>query len=130
MTTAAVIGLGSMGTGIAATLLRGGMIVRACDTDPQALENAPALIAAANTVLDALDTPDKSDGGEVMVTGDLARCVAGADLVIETIPGISTSSSGCWSASTGWCRRAAYWPVIHRASRSASCRQRYRTPAG
>lgn len=86
MTTAAVIGLGSMGPGIAATLLRGGMIVRACDTDPQALENAPVLIAAANTVLDALDTPDKSDGGEVMVTGDLARCVAGADLVIETIP--------------------------------------------
>ena len=75
-----------MGPGIAATLLRGGMTVRACDTNPQALENALGLIATADTVLDALGTQNRSDGGEVMITGDLARCVEGADLVIETIP--------------------------------------------
>ncbi len=75
-----------MGPGIAATLLRGGMTVRAHDTSAQALENAPTLIATANSVLDALGRPDKRNGGEVSVSGDLATCVEGADLVIETIP--------------------------------------------
>lgn len=86
MTTAAVIGLGSMGPGIAATLLRGGLTVRAYDTNPQALETASALIATANSVLDALDMPDNRNGGQVAIANDLAACVTGADLVVETIP--------------------------------------------
>lgn len=86
MTTVAVIGMGSMGPGIAATLLRGGMTVRVFDTDPRTLENVSTVIAAANGVLGALNTPDKRNGGEVAVSGDLAACVEGADLVIETIP--------------------------------------------
>lgn len=86
MTTVAVIGLGSMGPGIAATLLRGGMTVRAHDTSATALENAPNLIATAGNVLDALNMPDKRNGGEVVISNDLAACVEGADLIIETIP--------------------------------------------
>lgn len=85
MTIAAVIGLGTMGPGIAATLARGGMAVRAFDTNPAAVEASGALIEAAAGVLEALEVPDRG-GGAVSVTDDLAACVDGADLVIETIP--------------------------------------------
>lgn len=84
MTAAAVIGLGTMGPGIAATLARGGMTVRAYDTNSATIEASGALIEAAGGVLGALEVPDRS--GTVSVTDDLAACVAGADLVIETIP--------------------------------------------
>jgi len=86
MTVTAVIGLGSMGPGIAATLARGGMTVRACDTSEQAAEAAPGLISAADAVLDSLGMPDQSTGEEVSIADDLEACVAGADLVIETVP--------------------------------------------
>lgn len=84
MTAAAVIGLGTMGPGIAATLARGGMTVRAYDTNPATIEASGTMIEAAGGVLGALEVPDRS--GTVSVTDDLAACVAGADLVIETIP--------------------------------------------
>ncbi len=84
MTAAAVIGLGTMGPGIAATLARGGMTVRAFDSDPAAREASQGPIEAAGGVLGALEVPDRS--GTVSVTDDLSACVAGADLVIETIP--------------------------------------------
>jgi len=86
MTLAAVIGLGSMGPGIAATLVRGGMTVRAFDTSKQAAENAPGLIATAASVLAALGMPDHSRGEEAAVADSLEACVADADLVIETVP--------------------------------------------
>lgn len=86
MVTAAVIGLGTMGPGIAATLARGGMTVRGYDTRPEAVEGASALIAAANNVLSALGTPERGGPDAVSVTGDLEAAVAGADLVIETVP--------------------------------------------
>ena len=86
MTIAAVIGLGSMGPGIAATLARGGMTVRGYDNNAQAAGNAPALIATATSVLDSLGMPDQSTGEPVAIAGDLETCVEDADLVIETIP--------------------------------------------
>lgn len=86
MTIAAVIGLGSMGPGIAATLARGGMTVRGYDSSEQAAAGAPALIAAATSLLDSLAMPDRSTGEEVLITQDLEACAAGADLVIETVP--------------------------------------------
>lgn len=86
MTRAAVIGLGTMGPGIAATLARGGMIVRAFDTSEQAIEAAPDLIDAATAVLAALGMPDQASEAAVLVTGSLEACVEDADLVIETIP--------------------------------------------
>jgi 3-hydroxybutyryl-CoA dehydrogenase/5-formyl-3-hydroxy-2-methylpyridine 4-carboxylate dehydrogenase len=86
MTIASVIGLGSMGPGIAATLARGGMTVRGYDSSEQAAGNAPALIATATSVLDSLGMPDQSTGEPVAIADDLESCVAGADLVIETVP--------------------------------------------
>jgi 3-hydroxybutyryl-CoA dehydrogenase/5-formyl-3-hydroxy-2-methylpyridine 4-carboxylate dehydrogenase len=86
MTTAAVIGLGTMGPGIAATLARGGMTVRAYDCDAAAIEASRGLIEAADAVLDALEMPDLSGGASVSVMDDLEACVDRAELVIETIP--------------------------------------------
>ncbi len=86
MTTAAIIGMGTMGPGIAATLARGGMTVRGYDTDARAIENSAGLIASAGAVLDQLNMPDQSTGEPVAVTADFEACVDGANLVIETVP--------------------------------------------
>jgi len=85
MTEVAVIGMGTMGPGIAATLARGGLTVRCQDTSAAALDGAPAALAAAQETLEALGMPDRG-GGEILVTGELETAVAGAALVVETIP--------------------------------------------
>jgi 3-hydroxybutyryl-CoA dehydrogenase/5-formyl-3-hydroxy-2-methylpyridine 4-carboxylate dehydrogenase len=85
MRNAAVIGLGTMGPGIAATLARAGMKVTAFDLDAGRRDKAPAAFAAAAGVLSALNVADQ--GAHVIaVHDDLGACVAGADLVIETVP--------------------------------------------
>ena len=81
----AVIGLGTMGPGIAATLARAGMTVSAFDADPTKLLKAGPAFAAATTVLSALAVPDHT-AVAIKVHDSLATCVAGADLVIETVP--------------------------------------------
>ncbi len=86
MTRVAVIGLGTMGPGIAATLARGGMMVRAYDTREQAVAAAPDLIDACTNVLAALGMPDQGDRADVLVTDSLEICIEDAHLVIETIP--------------------------------------------
>ena len=85
MKNAAVIGLGTMGPGIAATLARAGMKVTVFDTDPGRRANVGRAIAAANTALSALEVPDHT-ASAVAVHDSLAACVAGTDLVIETVP--------------------------------------------
>jgi 5-formyl-3-hydroxy-2-methylpyridine 4-carboxylic acid 5-dehydrogenase len=85
MKNAAVIGLGTMGPGIAATLARAGMNVSAFDADPAKRAKADQSFAAAAAVLSALAVPDHS-AVAIKVHDTLAACVAGADLVIETIP--------------------------------------------
>ena len=85
MTRAAVIGLGTMGPGIAQTLARTGMSVTAYDPFPEAREKAPASLALASTVLTNLGVEQRGSG-EVAITDDLAVCVEGADLVVETVP--------------------------------------------
>ncbi len=85
MTKAAVIGLGTMGPGIAQTLARTGMTVTAYDPFEQAREKAPAGMALANTILTNLGVEQRGSG-EVAITDDLATCVEGADLVVETVP--------------------------------------------
>jgi 5-formyl-3-hydroxy-2-methylpyridine 4-carboxylic acid 5-dehydrogenase len=82
---AAVIGLGTMGPGISATLARAGMAVSAFDADPAKRLKAEPAFAAAATVLTALAVPDHS-AAAIKVHDSLAACVAGADLVIETVP--------------------------------------------
>ena len=86
MTNAAVIGMGTMGPGIAATLARGGMVVNCHDSNEEALADSSGLIAAAAAVLEALNVPDQGNGSEIAFSGDLEETVAGADLVIETVP--------------------------------------------
>jgi 5-formyl-3-hydroxy-2-methylpyridine 4-carboxylate dehydrogenase len=85
MKSAAVIGLGTMGPGIAATLARAGMKVTAFDADPAKRAKAGDGFAAATAVLSALAVPDQSTG-EIAVRENLPDAVAGADLVIETVP--------------------------------------------
>jgi 5-formyl-3-hydroxy-2-methylpyridine 4-carboxylic acid 5-dehydrogenase len=85
MKSAAVIGLGTMGPGIAATLVRAGMKVTAFDADPAKRAKAGDGFAAAAAVLSALAVPDQT-AGEIAVHENLPDAVAGADLVIETVP--------------------------------------------
>jgi len=83
----AVIGLGTMGPGIAATLARGGMAVRVHDAAPAAIERARTAIPQAGSVLDRLGiAPPGSGEGEVSFHEDLEGAVAGAGLVIENVP--------------------------------------------
>jgi 3-hydroxybutyryl-CoA dehydrogenase/5-formyl-3-hydroxy-2-methylpyridine 4-carboxylate dehydrogenase len=83
----AVIGLGTMGPGIAARLTRGGIGVRVHDTSPAAMERAPAQIALASGVLDRLGVATPAAGaGAVTYCGDLADTVRSATLVIENVP--------------------------------------------
>jgi 5-formyl-3-hydroxy-2-methylpyridine 4-carboxylate dehydrogenase len=85
MKNVAVIGLGTMGPGIAATLARSGLRVSTFDADATKCAKAPSGFATAATVLTALGVPDRTSAG-IAVADTLAACVAGADLVIETVP--------------------------------------------
>ena len=82
---AAVVGLGTMGPGIAATLARAGLRVSTFDADPAKRDKAPMGFASAATVLTALDVADRT-AHRITVRPTLADCVAGAELVIETVP--------------------------------------------
>jgi len=84
MTTAAVVGLGTMGPGIAATLARNGMSIRAYDTMPEARAGAQAGIDMANQVLGNLGVADKKGG--ITICDNLADCVEGASVVVESVP--------------------------------------------
>jgi 5-formyl-3-hydroxy-2-methylpyridine 4-carboxylic acid 5-dehydrogenase len=82
---AAVIGLGTMGPGIAATLARAGLEVSSYDSDAAKRQQCAAQLAAATSALDALGLEDRS-AHPVLVHDSLPACVAGAELVIETVP--------------------------------------------
>ena len=83
--SAAVVGLDTMGPGIAATLARAGLKVSAFDADPAKRAKAQQGFAAAATVLTALAVPDRG-AHDITVHDSLGACVAGAALVIETVP--------------------------------------------
>lgn len=74
-----------MGPGIAATLSRAGFVVAGFDADAGRRARAPQGLAQAMDALAALDVPDRSSH-PVRIAEDLASCVRGADLVIETVP--------------------------------------------
>lgn len=86
MTKAAIIGLGTMGPGIAATLARAGMTVVAYDASPDQRSKAAQNIALAQGVLGNLGVPDRSAATEIRVADTLESCVEGADFVLETVP--------------------------------------------
>ena len=72
MRRAAVVGTGTMGPGLGATLARGGLRVALYDSDPTALERARQGVVAAEHVLDDLAGP-QVDGGGVTMERDLDR---------------------------------------------------------
>ena len=86
MTRAAVIGLGTMGPGIAATLARAGLVVATFDADEAQRERARERFRIAGDVLSSLGVKNHGDGREIAVSGSLRECVADADLVLETVP--------------------------------------------
>ncbi len=82
----AIIGLGTMGPGMAARLARGGIEVVAYDIAPAAIERARTMLTMADDVLDNLGIEAKEAGGSVRFTSELEDAVLGADLVIENVP--------------------------------------------
>lgn len=82
----AIIGLGTMGPGMAARLARGGMEVVARDIEPAAIERARGMLEAAERVLDDLGIQPSGDTVPVRLTESLEEAVAGADLIIENVP--------------------------------------------
>lgn len=85
MTSAALIGLGTMGPGIAATMARAGIKVAAYDSSADQRAKAPAGFALAEKVLDNLGVKTVP-GGSITVAESLEACVPGADLVLENVP--------------------------------------------
>ena len=81
----AVIGLGTMGPGIAARLARGGIKVSAFDSSDAQIEKAKAALGPANDVLDRLAI-ERTAGGDVTFAASLTDAVKDADLVIENVP--------------------------------------------
>jgi 3-hydroxybutyryl-CoA dehydrogenase/5-formyl-3-hydroxy-2-methylpyridine 4-carboxylate dehydrogenase len=67
-----LIGVGTMGPGIAATLARGGLEVTCFDVSPEQLRKAEGELRVLQV--------------RVRAEPDLARAVAGADLVVEAVP--------------------------------------------
>ena len=83
---AAVVGLGTMGPGIAATLVRGGIDVQCHDAAAGQLQRAAGEVETALQVLERIGGPAAPKRGGVSFEPDLATAVRDADLVIEAVP--------------------------------------------
>lgn len=86
----AVVGLGTMGAGIAEVFARAGLRVIAVDVDPGALERG---LATLNRSLDKAVTRGKLTGQEkteilaaVRPAGSIGEAAAAADLAVEVVP--------------------------------------------
>jgi 5-formyl-3-hydroxy-2-methylpyridine 4-carboxylic acid 5-dehydrogenase len=86
MKRVAIIGTGTMGPGMAATLARGGLDVGCFDTLQAARDRVPGEVETAFTVLDRIGGPQAAERGTVTVHDDLGSAVAETDLVIEAVP--------------------------------------------
>lgn len=100
MTKAAVIGLGTMGPGIAATLARAGIAVTAFDASPDQRQKAPLGFELAARVLENLGVAVTA-GGSTRIADSLEDCVAGADLVIENVSEKLDVKRAVFTAITG-----------------------------
>ncbi|MGI5438882.1 3-hydroxyacyl-CoA dehydrogenase family protein [Streptomyces shenzhenensis] len=87
--TIAVVGLGTMGTGIAEVLAKAGRHVVGIDVSEAAAAGARAALEAATAravLRGRLSEPERADAlARVRISTDL-RAAAGADLVIEVVP--------------------------------------------
>ncbi|MGA8426479.1 MAG: 3-hydroxyacyl-CoA dehydrogenase NAD-binding domain-containing protein, partial [Candidatus Dormiibacterota bacterium] len=86
MTKAALVGSGTMGPGIVATLSRGGFEVRVFDSSPDARERTPGDAEVAFAVLERIGGQAAAGRGAITVYDNLAEAVVGVDLVIEAVP--------------------------------------------
>jgi 5-formyl-3-hydroxy-2-methylpyridine 4-carboxylic acid 5-dehydrogenase len=86
MKNVAIIGTGTMGPGMAATLARGGMDVACYDASETARDKAPGEVTTALGVLERIGGPAATTPGAVTMRADLAEAVTDADLVIEAVP--------------------------------------------
>src|SRR5690349_8454633 len=82
---ATVVGSGTMGPGIAATLAHKGVTVRVFDISEEALVRARAGAASCADVLVTING-EPTPGGSVAFGTDLAEALADTDLVIEAVP--------------------------------------------
>jgi 3-hydroxybutyryl-CoA dehydrogenase/5-formyl-3-hydroxy-2-methylpyridine 4-carboxylate dehydrogenase len=82
----AVIGLGTMGPGMAATLARGGCDVACFDVDAEKLRRAAADVDVAHGVLERIGGRAAASRGVIRYDGTLAAAVRDADFVIENVP--------------------------------------------
>jgi 3-hydroxyacyl-CoA dehydrogenase len=82
---ATVVGSGTMGPGIAATLVRAGAQVRVYDISADALARAESSFTFASGVLDQLGG-EKVEGGSASFTTDIAEALSGSLFVIEAVP--------------------------------------------
>ena len=80
----AIIGMGTMGPGMAARLSRGGYNVHVYDISQSAIERATTLQPIFAESLDGLDVMDK--GGVIKYYASLQEALFNANLVIENIP--------------------------------------------
>ncbi|MGX1098947.1 5-formyl-3-hydroxy-2-methylpyridine 4-carboxylate 5-dehydrogenase [Amorphus sp. MBR-141] len=98
----ALIGLGTMGPGIAARLSRGGLDVVACDASPAAVARAQAAVTVAESVLDRLGIEVPAEGaGEIRFVASIAEAVEGAELVIENVPEDSAIKASVYAEIDG-----------------------------
>lgn len=86
MTNVAIIGLGTMGPGIAAVMARAGLNVRCQDVNPQAITKAREDLPVIAGVLDRLAMPQAADISDIVFVDRLDDAVAGADMVLENVP--------------------------------------------
>jgi 5-formyl-3-hydroxy-2-methylpyridine 4-carboxylic acid 5-dehydrogenase len=86
ITRAAIVGTGTMGAGMAATLARAAIDVRCYDVSETVRSRFPGEVATATGVLDRIHGGPPESPGTVTVHGDLAETVHGAELVIESVP--------------------------------------------
>ncbi len=80
----AVIGLGTMGPGIAAALAHGGHDMACFDVSAKQLRKAEAALPALQQVLDSIRRSERK--GKVNVEADLGRAVRDAELIVEAVP--------------------------------------------
>jgi 3-hydroxybutyryl-CoA dehydrogenase/5-formyl-3-hydroxy-2-methylpyridine 4-carboxylate dehydrogenase len=85
MRIAAVVGLGTMGPGIAAAMARSGAAVRLFDASPEAVARAKTDVAAAARVLESIGKSPAAIG-PITFHGDLAHAVGDAEIVVEAVP--------------------------------------------
>ncbi len=84
-TVATVVGSGTMGPGIAATLKRAGVQVRVYDISAEALQRAEKTFAMAEKVLEGLGGV-ANEGGSIAFLDQLDAALEGTEYVIEAVP--------------------------------------------